>query len=214
MLITHSQEKSISSLQLVDEIQEPKLMTDQILPPVLEQILSDSKTADAVFSALVPALGEVLNCDRVFLYLRNPETQTGRTPYCWCRNSNYPDVSGAQWKKEPESLGEEDPLFAAALRTEPSIFVEDVETANPEVVNKDFEAKEFGHRALIHAHLCADGLLWGVLQPCIFDRPRVWTDFDRQVIAAVTEKISPWAVAFVRGDSLRDSFASRTTAIK
>lgn len=179
-------------------------MTDQILPQVLEQILSDSKTADAVFSALVPALGEVLNCDRVFLYLRNPETQRGRVPYCWRRNSNYPDVSGAEWKKEPESLGEEDPLFAAALRTKPSIFVEDVATANPEVVNKDFEAKVFGHRALIHAHLCSDGLLWGVLQPCIFDRPRVWTDFDRQVIAAVTEKISPLAVAFVTASASKD----------
>ena len=179
-------------------------MTDQILPQVLEQILSGSKTADAVFSALVPALGEVLNCDRVFLYLRNPETQRGRVPYCWRRNSKYPDVTGTEWKKEPESLGEEDPLFAAALRTKPSIFVEDVETASPEVVNKDFEAKVFGHRALIHAHLCSDGLLWGVLQPCIFDRPRVWTDFDRQVIAAVTEKISPLAVAFVTASASKE----------
>jgi GAF domain-containing protein len=199
-----TQEKRTTSLKLVDELQELKLMTDQILPQVLEQILSGSKTADAVFSALVPALGEVLNCDRAFLYLRNPETQTGKVPYCWRRNSNYPDVSGAQWKKEPESLGEEDPLFAAALRTKPSIFVEDVETANPEVVNKDFEAKVFGHRALIHAHLCSDGLLWGVLQPCIFDRPRVWTDFDRQVIAAVTEKISPLAVAYVTASASKD----------
>src|SRR4028119_554934 len=114
------EENRRSSLKLVDELQELKLMTDQILPQVLEQILSDSKTADAVFSALVPALGEVLNCDRVFLYLRNPETQRGRVPYCWRRNSNYPDVSGTEWKKEPESLGEEDPLFAAALRTKPS----------------------------------------------------------------------------------------------
>ncbi len=172
-------------------------MTDQILPQILDKIFSDSKSADAVFSALIPALGEVLNCDRVFLYLRHPHTQTGKVPYCWCRNSNYPDVSGAEWKKEPESLGQEDPLFAAALRAEPSIFVEDVETASPEIVNKDFEAKEFGHRALSHAHLCSDGLLWGILQPCIFDRPRIWTDFDRQIIAAVTEKISPLAVACV-----------------
>jgi len=57
---------------------------------------------------------------------------------------------------------------------------------------------------LIHAHLCDDGLLWGVLQPCIFDRPRVWTDFDRQVIAAVTEKISPLAVAYVTASASKD----------
>ncbi|MBE9186190.1 hypothetical protein IQ270_16225 [Microcoleus sp. LEGE 07076] len=63
-------------------------------------------------------------------------------------------------------------MFAAAWRTESAIFVEDVETANPEVVNKDFEAKQFGHRALIHAHLCDEGLLWGVLQPCLFKSPQ------------------------------------------
>lgn len=197
--MTNPSEKKISSLKSVGELQHRKLMSNQIWSQFCHNFLSDSKTADAVFSALVPALGDVLNCDRVFLYLRNPETQMGKVPYCWRRNSNYPEVRDAEWKKEPESLGGEDPLFTAALRAEPSIFVEDVETANPQVVNKDFEAKEFGHRALIHAHLCSDGLLWGVLQPCVFARPRVGTDFDRQVIAAVTEKISPLAVDFVRG---------------
>jgi GAF domain-containing protein len=163
---------------------------------ILEDIFSGNKTADAVFSALMPALGEVLKCDRVFLYLRNPYTQIGKVPYCWCRNSNYPEVRDADWKKEPESLQQEDPMFAAAVRCEPSIFVEDVETANPEIVSKHFEEKSFGHRALIHAHLCSDGLLWGILQPCIFDRPRIWTEFDRQIIAAVVEKIAPLAVDY------------------
>jgi GAF domain-containing protein len=163
----------------------------------LDEIFSNNKTADAVFSALMPALGDILKCDRVFLYLRHPLTQIGKVPYCWCRNSNYPKVRDADWKKEPESLAKEDPMFAAALRCEPSIFVEDVETANPAIVSKDFEAKSFGHRALIHAHLCSDGLLWGILQPCIFDRPRIWTEFDRQIIAAVVEKISPLAVDYI-----------------
>ncbi|NJL67385.1 MAG: GAF domain-containing protein [Microcoleus sp. SM1_3_4] len=164
---------------------------------LLEDIFSKNKTADAVFSALMPALGEVLKCDRVFLYLRHPHAQTGTVPYCWCRNSNYPDVRDSEWKKEPESLAKEDPMFAAAVRCEPSIFVEDVETANPAIVSKNFEEKSFGHRALIHAHLCSDGLLWGILQPCIFDRPRIWTEFDRQIIAAVVEKISPLAVDYI-----------------
>lgn len=172
-------------------------MTDPILPEIQDEISSQNQTPEAIFPLLVRSVGEQLNCDRVFLYLRHPETQTGKTPYCWRRNSQYPDVTTFEWKKEPESLAQEDPLFAAALRAEPSIFVEDVETANPEIVNKDFEAKEFGHRALIHAHLCSDGLLWGVLQPCVFSRPRVWTDVDRELIAAVTKKIAPLAVAYV-----------------
>jgi GAF domain-containing protein len=172
-------------------------MTDPILPQVEAQISIHDQTPEAIFPLLVRAVGEQLNCDRVFLYLRNPHTQIGKVAYCWCRNSTYPDMTNLEWKKEPASLAREDPLFAAALRAEPSIFVEDVETANPEIVNKDFEAKEFGHRALIHAHLCSDGLLWGILQPCVFDRPRVWTYVDRELIAAVTEKVAPLAVAYV-----------------
>jgi GAF domain-containing protein len=173
-------------------------MTEQALPEVLEKIFATSREPDAVFSALLPALCEVLKCDRCFLYLRNPHTRIGRTPYCWLRSPQYPDVSTAEWVKEPESLPKEDPLFAAALRTDASIFVEDVETASPEVVNRDFEAENFGHRALVHAHLCHDGMLWGVLQPCVFGQPRVWSEFDRSVMAQVTEKATPLAVAYVK----------------
>lgn len=173
-------------------------MNDQIFPPKLDKILSDNATPDAVFAALLPELGGVLACDRIFLYLRDPQTTMGKVPYCWRRSEEYPEILDPDWKKEPESLPQEDPLFAAALRTEPSIFVEDVETANPSILNKEFEHKEFGHRALIHAHLCDNNLLWGVLQPCVFGQPRVWTDFDRFVINKVTEKIAPLAVAFVK----------------
>ncbi|MFB2920727.1 GAF domain-containing protein [Aerosakkonema funiforme] len=173
-------------------------MTHQTLPPVLDTILSKSTTPDAVFSDLLPALGEVLKCDRIFLYLYNPYQDIGKVAYCWRRFSEYPDVTEYHWKKEPASLPDEDPLYAAALRTEPSIFVEDIETANPEVVNQDFERKNFGHRALVHAHLCQDGLLWGILQPCVFGQPRVWSEFDRFVISTVTEKIAPLAVAYIK----------------
>lgn len=167
-----------------------------LVPEVIEKILSD-RTPE-VFFALLPVLGEVLQCDRSFLYLRNPATQIGKVVNCWCRSPEYPDVTDSDWKKEPESLAKEDPLWAAAVRTEPSIFVEDVETASPEVVNKAFEQKNFGHQALIHAHLIYDGQLWGILQPCVFNQPRVWTEKDRQVIAQVTEKLAPMAVTYVQ----------------
>jgi GAF domain-containing protein len=182
-------------------------MTEQALPEVLEKVFATNSEPDAVFSALLPALCEVLQgdseagyrrVDRCFLYLRNPYNNLGKIPYCWLRTPQYPDVSTAEWAEEPESLPKEDPLFAAALRTEASIFVEDVETASPEVVNLAFEQKHFGHRALIHAHLCQDGVLWGILQPALFGQPRVWTQFERSVIAQVTEKITPLAVAYVK----------------
>jgi hypothetical protein len=69
------------------------------------------------------------------------------------------EVLDPNWNPKPDSLAQENPLFAAALRAEPSIFVEDVETADPRVVNRSFEQENFGHWALNHAHLHQGGLL-------------------------------------------------------
>ena len=172
-------------------------MTEQTSPE-LERIFAANSEPDAVFSSLLPALGNTLQCDRCFLYLRNPHTSIGKIVYCWLCSPQYPDMTDSDWKPEPESLSEEDPLFAAALRNEASVYVEDVETAGPKVVNLAFEQKYFGHRALIHSHLCQDGMLWGVLQPCVFGQPRIWTDFDRSVVAQVEKKMTPLAVAYVK----------------
>lgn len=168
------------------------------VPPKLEKILSFGSEPLTIFAQLLPALGEELKCDRIFLYARNPQTQSGKVVYCWRRTLEIPDVDDYEWKKEPESLPQEDPLFAAALHTKPSVFVEDVETASTDVVNKDFEQKTFGHRALIHAHLCQDYLLWGILQPCIFDKPRVWNESDRLLIAQIEAKITPLVIKCVK----------------
>jgi GAF domain-containing protein len=177
-------------------------MTDITLPESIQNILDKYSEPDAMFAALLPALGEILQCDRVFLYLRNPQTKMGKVDYCWRRNSDIPLVKDIDWKPEPANLPEEDPLFAAALRTEASIYIEDVETADPKVVNREFERKEFGHRALIHAHLCWDNQLWGVLQPCVFGNKRVWSAGDRAVVNQVENKIVPLAVAYVKAASV------------
>jgi hypothetical protein len=116
---------------------------------------------------------------------------------CWRRSPQIPDTSTNGWEPEIE-WEREDPMFAAALRTDSSIFVEDVELASPEVLNINFERKYLGHRALIHAHLCQDGLLWGILQPSIFGHPRVWDKFDRSVIHQVLEKLKPFAISYVK----------------
>lgn len=176
-------------------------MTKSAPIEVIEKILSNGEP-NAVFAALLPVLGEMLQCDRCFLYLRCPYTNVGKVVYCWRRSSQYPDIAVTEWTKEPESLTLEDPMFAAAVRAEESLFIEDVETANPDVVNLAFEQKHFGHRALIHAHLRSDGLLWGILQPCVFDRPIVWTDTDRSTIATVTEKMTPIAVSYVKAANI------------
>ncbi len=157
--------------------------------------------SEQVFAELLPLLGKKLDCDRCFLYLRNPNTNMGKVTHCWRRNEQIPEILDPEWKLEPASLPQEDPLFAAALRAEPSIFVEDVETADPQVVNRSFEQENFGHRALIHAHLRQDGTLWGILQPCLFGKPRIWSDTDHSLITQVTQQLTPFAIAYVNAHS-------------
>ena len=176
---------------------ESDLMTNHI-PSAIAHLLADSSTPEQLFEALMPAVGEFLKCDRCFLYLREPKTQMGRVSFYWVRHSDIPIVYDKAWKREPASLPAIDPLFAAALRTEPSIFVEDVETASPTVLSQEFERRSFGHRALIHAHLCQDNQLWGVLQPCLFGRPRQWTVEERQAIDQMLPIITPKAIAYIR----------------
>jgi GAF domain-containing protein len=113
------------------------------------------------------------------------------------RHDNVPKVYDPDWKYEPLSLPDRDPMFAAALQAQPSLFVNDVETASPEVVNREFEAETFGHRALIHAHLCIERKLWGILQACTFDQPREWSRSDRQLIEQAVGWFAPCAMEYV-----------------
>lgn len=155
-------------------------------------------TLEATLTDEVRTVGSQLQCDRCFLYLRFPETGMGRVPFCWRRDDSIPLIYDANWKPEPSSLPEEDPMFAAALQTKPAIFVEDVETAPANVLNRAFERENFGHRALVHAHLVQEQQLWGVLQPCVFGRPRPWSQGDRTFIQQAVERITPLAVAYVK----------------
>lgn len=171
----------------------------QSFPEKIANLLSDNSEAESFFEELMPVLGEFLQCDRCFLYLRNPQFSIGRVPFCWVRSPEIPNIYDETWKLEPEALLTEDPMFAAAAQAKPSIFVEDVETASPEVLNRDFERENFGHRALIHAHLCQDGQLWGILQCCIFAQARTWTQRERKAIEEVVDTITPIAVTYVFG---------------
>lgn len=172
-------------------------MTNSVATSQLQEIFERSDQPETLLSTLLPLLGEALQCDRCFIYLRNPATGMGKVPYCWCRTPEIPTVFDADWKPEPTSLADEDPMFAAALRAEPSIYVDDVETASSDVLNRTFEQENFGHRALIHVHLHQDGQLWGVLQPSMFGQPRHWTDVDRQLITEVEQRLLPFVIAYV-----------------
>jgi len=171
-------------------------MNQILLPPDLQDVFKSHSQPEALFSALLPVLCDVLQTDRCFLEVRNPYTRMHQN-ICWCSNPDLPNTSTQGWQPEQE-WEKEDPMFAAALRLENAIFVEDVETAAPTVLNQEFERKYFGHRALVHAHMGQDGLLWGILQPCIFGQPRIWSQFDRTVINQVTELLTPIVIHYVQ----------------
>jgi GAF domain-containing protein len=166
------------------------------IPPSIVNILN-MQPPETLFKALMPAVGIYLDCDRCFLFLRDPNTSLGKVAFCWIRNDEIPMIRDEGWKLDAASLAERDPMFAAALRAEPSIVVEDVETASPDTLNKEFERKSFGHRALIHAHICHEGELWGVLQPSIFGHPRHWTYQELAAIEQIVQAITPSAIAYV-----------------
>lgn len=171
-------------------------MTDYPLPSSLDAIFLEHSDPDSLFEALLPAICEVLQSDRCFLHVRNPQTRMYKN-ICWKRLPEFPDVSTPDWEMEME-WEQDDPMFAAALRTAPSIFVEDIETAGAEVLNVEFEREYLGHRALIHAHIAENGVLWGILQPCMFGHPRVWSEFDRSVVNQLTERLRSPIISYVK----------------
>ncbi|GAB4553326.1 MAG: hypothetical protein Tsb0014_46830 [Pleurocapsa sp.] len=172
-------------------------MKSLILPEKTKKVFELENIA-SILSALMVEIVDLLKCDRSFLYVRHPDTRFGKVPFCYCSHQNIPDLTTTQWKQESSALEKQDPMFAAALQCQSSIFVEDVETTAPEILNRRFERENFGHRALIHAHLCCNGQLWGVLQPCVFGESRTWTESEAILINAIAEKTTPLVIKYVR----------------
>ena len=98
-----------------------------------------------------------------------------------------------------EDLYTADPMMGAGARDPQALFIEDVETAGPDVLNLEFE-KDFLHRALIHAPVYDEGQFLGILEPCTFGEPHVWTEEDRSLTAAVQERLGPVAGKWIRAE--------------
>ncbi|WBO85729.1 GAF domain-containing protein [Hymenobacter yonginensis] len=163
------------------------------LPTDVRRTLAAETAPAAALTQVLELVGQALAADRCFLYVRDPAAGRGRIALCWRRHTDIPNPIH-DWQDDTTALPQEDPLFRAALAAKPSVFVEDVETAPPTVLNRAFEHKTFGHRALIHAHITEHGQLWGILQPCLFGQPRAWTADERAAI----ESILPLLVAPIK----------------
>jgi len=173
-------------------------MTHPELPEALVALLAGDAPTGEKLERSLPLLGAALACDRVLLFLRHPTTRRSSVTHAWTRLPRY--VFGrerAPWAEEPASLASDDPLFAEALRNPEALYIDDIESAGAEVLDRDYERRVFGHRALIHAPLHHEGLLYGILEPCVFHAPRRWRDRDRVLIAWTQRALAPLAAEYV-----------------
>jgi GAF domain-containing protein len=157
---------------------------------------AEALPAEALQHAL-ELVGQHLRADRCFLYVRDPEQGRGRIALVWRLDEAVPDPRH-DWQTDTGDLPKEDPLFRAALAAQPSVFVDDVTEAGPEVLNQEFERRTFGHRALVHAHIAEGGQLWGILQPCVFGHPRHWTAAEREYVEGAVPLFLPVVQAYMR----------------
>jgi GAF domain-containing protein len=167
------------------------------LPPAIEAAF-ESDDAQVVFDALMPVLCTALSADRCFLYLRDGSTRRGGTVASWSRDERFPDAR-RPFEPEIDDLFTIDPMMGLAAKDPQALFIEDIETAGPEILNLEFE-EDFGHRALIHAPVYDEGELLGILEPCAFGEPHVWTEADKSLTRAVQERLGPVAGAWLRAE--------------
>jgi GAF domain-containing protein len=163
---------------------------------------SHNQTTEDILNRVIENIGETLNVDRCFLCVRDPSKERCRTPFVWRRSDSIAgDAFHGKWVDE-SSFVDNDPLYRAALACQPSIYIADIEKASPEILNREFEDRYFGHRAFIHGHIIQDGRLWGTLEPCVFDHPRQWTETEQTFIETLLPLLADHVKKFVTNEQM------------
>jgi GAF domain-containing protein len=87
-----------------------------------------------------------------------------------------------------------------ASRTPVAVYIADIEDEGPDILNIEFERKDYGHTAFIHAPAYDGDDFVGILEPCTFGDPHVWTEEDKSLTAAVQDRLGPVAGRFVHAE--------------
>ncbi len=168
------------------------------LPDSIAEILLNTSDPDTVLTVLMPAVVDVLQCDRCFLYIRDPQQQRTRITHGYSREARWPTMVQTNWSPEPSDLNTKDPLTLSAYQSSEAHFIEDIEAASPGTLDINLERSVFGHRALIHAPIYSDDEFYGILEPCVFEVPRRWTDQDRVIIQALQHVLGIWIIRYLQ----------------
>lgn len=169
----------------------------QPVPDEIAAILASDASPDAALSALMPVLVRALGTDRAFVYMRDPVARRVAFTHGFSAIPGWRSFDGGAWRPEPNPATLAEPMLKKAFSDPAALFVEDIETAAPGVLNADLERRVFGHRALVHAPLYHEGAFYGILETAVRDRPRVWTADDRALITWLQPRTARLAAAYL-----------------
>jgi len=190
--------------------------TDLRLPEMLETLLaieqspkqSPKQSLDERLTAVMQVLCQVWNCERCFLCLRDPDASLTRITHSYCSRPDRENLLEPDWVLEDAAILT-DPLMVLAFQSPEAVYVEDVETADASTINLAYEQQVFKNRALIHAPIYAQERLYGILEPCLFDQPRIWTEFDRWITVQMQQRLAPLVVQYLQQEQRIAEFAGR-----
>lgn len=164
----------------------------------IELIFSSGGTPDAILERLMPVMCAELDCDRCLLFPRNPATGKWAMTHGWQVRPEYAlDRPMHVWTMPAEDEGEIDPMYAQAMESSETLFVEDVLAESSDVVNGRFELETYGNRALAHAPIYHEGRYYGLIEPCTAERTHPWTQTQRCIVLRAVELLGPVVASYV-----------------
>ncbi len=177
------------------------MTTPQTLPTAIHALIEKGYTSDNTLNEAMQIIGEGLSADRCFLYVRQPNQERGRIAFCWRKDGQIDQVFQPDWIADTTDRSQTDPMNRISLDSKEPVYVDDVKTSGPGVLNQAFSQDTFGHRAFIQAPIQAYGQLWGILVPSIFGESHSWTNDEKSQIEAILPRLQPMIEEFVGLDT-------------
>ena len=174
------------------------------LPSPLNKIFANTEDLPVFFDNLMYGMVELLKCDRCYLYIRDPLLLECQIPHCYCIHPEIPNLIQAQKNTESFYRAATDPLFAAAIKGESAIYIENIEQLFQYSQDCHFWQQYSEQKSLLQGHIFIDGELWGIIQAAQFSHPRPWTKFDRKLTTQIINRITPLTTMYVKR-KLRDT---------
>ena len=156
---------------------------------------------DQRLASVVEALVRTLWTDRAFIYMRDQVARQVAYTHLHANDPNWRRFSLGRWSREPDPETLSEPMLKRAFSDPRAHFIDDIETAPPDVLNKHFERSFFGHRALIHAPLYQGATFYGILETATRHQPRIWSTDEKDLIRWLQPRTAELCQAYLAARS-------------